>query len=184
MKYEVLQSFFRGLATPSVAIIIGLAVAVIVGAALLRSLIQDRRPRYVRTARLLTDNEADFARRLREICPKDLFICPQVAISALVGVAEHFTDRRAARNSYSQCFADFVLCRADTFEVVGIIEVDDRTHGLAHRKARDERLDAIYKVIGLPVTHVVAKKTGRYSARDAELAIEEIWRQQKAGGIG
>lgn len=176
----LLDGLFHSLSSPLVATIIGLAIVTIGVGFLIRGVSHDIRPRYIRTPRLLSDNEIDFAGQLRAICPPDLMICPQVAIAALVDVAEHVTEPRGARNAYAQCYADFVLCRAETFEIVGIIEVDDRTHGQAHRRKRDERLDAIYKSIGLPVAHVIAKKTGRYTARDAEVAIDAIRHQQRA----
>jgi hypothetical protein len=81
-------------------------------------------------------------------------------LSALIDVAEHVVERRAARNCFSQRYADFVLCTAGTYDIIGIIELDDRTHEREHRRLRDQRLDAVYAVIGLPVVHVQARRTG------------------------
>lgn len=140
---------------------------------------RDLRPLYIRKP-LLTENELDFVRQLRAVCPPDVIVCPQVALSALVDVAEHVIERRAARNCYSQCYADFVLCRAESYDVIGIIELDDRTHERAHRRARDQRLNAMYASIALPVAHVPARRTGRYTTRDAQTAIDELRRQSAA----
>lgn len=160
--------------------VLGLLLAIASVVVLLRAIYRDRSPSYVRTARLLSENELDFVRQLRAICPKDWIVCPQVAISALVEVAAHVRDRRAARNCYSQRYADFVLCCSDTYDIVGIIELDDRSHHQAHRRARDERLDTIYQSIGLPIAHVPARKTGRYTTKDAEVALEAIRRQRRS----
>lgn len=172
---QLLNRVFGALPT---SLIIGVIVLVAI-AILVRVVAQirrDRLPQYVRKP-LLTENELDFARQLRAVCPPELVICPQVALSALIDVAAHVAERRAARNRFAQRYADFVLCSAESYDIIGIIELDDRTHERAQRRERDLRLDAIYASIGLPVTHVQARRTGRYTPRDAEAAIGDLRRQ-------
>ncbi|MGC3971594.1 MAG: DUF2726 domain-containing protein [Pirellulales bacterium] len=178
---EQLQRVFGSLPT---SLIVGVVV-LIVFAIVVRVISQAqcaRLPQYVRKP-LMSENELDFLRQFRAICPSDIVVCPQVALSALIDVADHVVERRAARNGYAQCFADFVICRAETYDVLGIIELDDRTHTREHRRKRDQRLDAIYGMIGLPVVHVAARKTGRYTTRDAEQALSDL-RRQSAPSIG
>ena len=57
---------------------------------------------------------------------------------------------------------DFVLCNRETFDPIAVIEVDDRTHLLTHRKERDVFVNAVFAQAGLPVLRVPASRS--YSA--------------------
>ena len=78
---------------------------------------------------ILTDNEKEFYRRLREALPNHE-VFTQVSFSALVKVRAG-PDRREyalARAKISQKYMDFVICDRETLNVVAVVELDDRTH--------------------------------------------------------
>lgn len=87
---------------------------------------------------LLTDNEIEFFGRLKRALP-NYEIFPQVALRA-------FITPRASRNSkqfWSELgkigskHCDFLVCRQGKYEVVAIIELDDRMHDAKSDKVRD-----------------------------------------------
>ena len=49
---------------------------------------------------------------------------------------------------------DYVICSAGAWEPVAVIEVDDRSHLLPGRKARDEFVNRVFAEIGLPLVRV------------------------------
>jgi hypothetical protein len=75
------------------------------------------------------------------------------------------TQRRAgAFNRISGKHADFVICASDTFRVVGVVELDDKSHRGESRQRRDQFLDAAFAAAGIPVLHIPAQRS--YSIQD------------------
>ncbi len=89
---------------------------------------------------LLTENELEFFWRLTRALP-DLFIFPQVAMSALIEpTASHGT--KAHMSSFgriSQKRVDYALYNSD-MKIVCVIELDDKTHNASKDAARDQML--------------------------------------------
>lgn len=89
---------------------------------------------------ILTANELEFFWRLTRALP-DLFIFPQVAMSALIEpTAKQGT--KAHMSSFgriSQKRVDYALYDAD-MKIVCVIELDDKTHDAAKDAARDQML--------------------------------------------
>lgn len=111
----------------------------------------------------LTETEAKFFRRLVEAVPEAVVV-PQMAMSALVDVAEHQKRGKHARYlntnraGFSQKRLDYVLLDRESLEVVCVIELDDHTHDAAARKAADAERDAILTGAGYPVLRFDARK--------------------------
>jgi very-short-patch-repair endonuclease len=84
--------------------------------------------------------------RLCEAFPEHIVLA-QVAIAQLLEVNE-VPNRRAVFNRYRQLVADFVVCTR-AFEVVAVIELDDRTHQNPGRASADERKSAALGAAGL-----------------------------------
>lgn len=87
--------------------------------------------------RLLTKNEEEFFRRLRQGLP-DFYIFPQVAFRAIVR-----PDARSNTKAYTRQLAkigtkhcDFLICN-ERLDVVAIVELDDRTHIAEKDRIRD-----------------------------------------------
>lgn len=88
---------------------------------------------------LLTGNEAEFFGRLVAALP-DHYIFPQVAMSALIEAAS--SDKKKAhgdRLRIAQQRVDYVVSDRN-FNVVVVVELDDRTHSGAKDQIRDARL--------------------------------------------
>jgi len=75
-----------------------------------------------------------FYRRLIEAFPENIILC-QVAVSQLVSV-DRVPGQQAFFNRLARLVADFVVLSPD-FRVVGIIELDDRSHQAEHRQRAD-----------------------------------------------
>ena len=111
----------------------------------------------------LTETEAKFFRRLVEALPETVVV-PQMAMSALVDVAEHQKRGKHARYlnanraGFSQKRLDYVLLDRESLEVVCVIELDDHTHDAAARKASDAERDAILTGVGYPVLRFDARR--------------------------
>ena len=84
--------------------------------------------------------------RLCEAFP-DHIVLAQVAIAQLLEVND-VANRRAVFNRYRQLVADFVVCTR-AFEVVAVIELDDRSHQNPGRADADERKSAALGAAGL-----------------------------------
>ena len=101
---------------------------------------------------VMTPNEAEFYGRLSRALP-DCFVCPQVAMSALVTPSSTNKSKHlAAFRSISQKRVDYALLAQD-FSLVCVVELDDRTHD----RQRDARRDACLASAGI--------KTVRWESR-------------------
>lgn len=111
--------------------------------------------RWPLTARKLLTNRERFLYDLLLCMYPDHKIFVQVALSQLIDVPESHPERQSIRNRFSQLVADFVLCRPD-LSIVAVIELDDRTHQWAHRKAADARKTKALADAGLKLVRVPA----------------------------
>lgn len=92
-------------------------------------------PTYVKKP-LLTANEKEFFQRLAQALPS-YRIFPQVAMGALISVrGAQGADNFRARGRFAQKIVDFVVCDSN-LNVLGLIELDDRTHTASKDEARD-----------------------------------------------
>jgi ssDNA-binding Zn-finger/Zn-ribbon topoisomerase 1 len=62
-----------------------------------------------------------------------------------------------ALNKVNKKHVDFVVCRKNDCKVLGIIELDDRSHERADRKKRDQFVDTALNEAGVPILHFSAK---------------------------
>lgn len=119
------------------------------------------------TARLpVSPIEQQLYRRLIDAFPQCIVLC-QVAVSQLVSVTPG-PGRQAAFNKISRLVADFVLCTAD-FTVVGIVELDDRSHTAASRKNADRNKSEALAAAGYSLVRFQASKLPTVSELQAAL---------------
>lgn len=125
---------------PVATSLIVFALLLLIAAALSRKL----RPwqSSLRAKPILTPNEREFFHRLTRALPNH-HVFPQVAFSALIAVDGQLSDRQqfSIRRRFGWKYADFVICRPYTLDVLLLIELDDRTHDAGS----DRRRDAITK---------------------------------------
>lgn len=108
------------------------------------------RPQFLKK-QFLTEHEARVLQLLEAALPGHR-VMAQVAMGALLRAGE--SDRGKAhstRNRFNQKIVDFVIVTRDTAEVVGLIELDDRTHR-PHRDAKRDSMTAAagYRTIRIP----------------------------------
>lgn len=138
---------FDVLSRPLVAVLAGAVVLAVFGAILSHR--GKKRPVVpVEKKPLMTANEREFFERLARALP-DCHVFPQVAFNALLDARKGlgWQERGQTRNRFDRKVADYVICRRDTFEVLAIVELDDRTH----RAEKDEQRDALLTSAGYRV---------------------------------
>ncbi|MFA6120838.1 MAG: DUF2726 domain-containing protein [Sideroxydans sp.] len=104
---------------------------------------------------LLTDNEKEFFGRLTEALP-DFHVFPQVAMGAILMPAVPRSDKSnyyRIRGTFSQKMVDFVVCDK-AFNIVALIELDDRTHS----NEKDGKRDAMTTQAGYATLRFSSKK--------------------------
>ena len=119
--------------------------------------------------KVLSEAEQILYWRLLEALP-DHIVLAQVALSRLLEVNRGF-DSRAWHNRISQKSVDFVVCGRDS-AILAVIELDDASHGRAHRKKADADKDQALASAGVRVL--------RWQAVPDEAAIREAFRPPNA----
>jgi very-short-patch-repair endonuclease len=97
---------------------------------------------------VLSPAEQQLYHRLLRAFPEHV-VLSQVALSQLVGVKKG-ADFRAVWNRYNRLVADFVVCTRD-FNVVAVLELDDRSHDSPQRQDADRRKAAVLAAAGIPL---------------------------------
>ena len=142
---------------------VGLAGAVVLGLALVAAAVARGRVDlpYVAAPALLTPAERAFFGVLRQAVGDEFQLFAKVRLGDILQVESGVSGKRrfAAFGRISSKHADFVLCDARTFAVVGVIELDDRSHQRADRQERDRFFDAAMRKGGVPVLRVAARRT-------------------------
>ena len=127
---------------------------------------------------IMTDNEQEFFLRLSVALP-DFYIFPQVSFSAFLEPANYSSESKkmSIRGTYSQKYADYVVTNK-AFEVIAIVELDDRTHNEQKDRARDKMLNqAGSRVIrwqsnNKPSSEIIAQRFALLqTAKNVELSI-------------
>jgi hypothetical protein len=65
--------------------------------------------------------------------------------------------RQAAFNRISQKHVDFILCDPSTWEVIGVIELDDSSHSRADRQRCDRFLEGAFAAANVPLIRIPAQ---------------------------
>jgi very-short-patch-repair endonuclease len=109
---------------------------------------------------LFTPAERSFYGVLEQAVAGELKVFGKVRLGDLVQPANGLSQSRRTglRNRIQQKHVDFVLCRPDTLEVVGVVELDDASHGRKDRADRDDFVDKALASAGVPVLHFPARK--------------------------
>ncbi|MGE0801446.1 MAG: DUF2726 domain-containing protein [Lautropia sp.] len=115
---------------------------------------------------LLTENELEFLQRLEAAFP-DYRVMAQVSMGALMApdVPGGSPDFLSIRARFAQKVVDFVLLDG-AFEVVALVELDDRTH----RTERDAARDAMTAAAGYVTLRYQSRDKPEPIALRAELA--------------
>ena len=152
------------LASPTALAVLAVVGAVLLAAVLAR-LVQPDLP-YVAAPSLLTPAERAFFAVLRQAVGEDYYLFAKVRLGDILEVERGVSGKRrfAAFGRISSKHADFVACDPRTFEVRGVIELDDRSHRQRHRQERDQFFDAALAVADIPVLRVPVQRA--YSLKE------------------
>jgi hypothetical protein len=109
---------------------------------------------------LFTPAERSFIGVLEQAVAGEFKIFGKVRVGDLVQPAKGLSQSRrtSLRNRIQQKHVDFVLCRPDTLEVAGVVELDDASHGRKDRADRDDFVDKALASAGVPVLHFPVRK--------------------------
>ena len=136
---------------------------------------------YVAAPALLTPAERAFFVVLRQAVGNDFLLFTKVRLGDILQVEPGVSGKRrwAAFGRISSKHADFVLCDPRSFAVVGVIELDDRSHQRRDRQERDRFFDAALEKGGVPVLRVMARRT--YDARELREEVEAVLGEARRG---
>ncbi|CAH2031685.1 DUF2726 domain-containing protein [Trichlorobacter ammonificans] len=81
-------------------------------------------------------------------------------------------ERAIAKNRIDRKHVDFVICTRADLAIVGVVELDDRSHEREDRIARDALVDRVLAQAGIPVLHVPAKL--RYALQELREHLTEL----------
>lgn len=109
---------------------------------------------YARIPHLMTPAERDLYALLRSVVPADMLIFAQVRLANLVQVTSRNRQRKYDFYKIQAKCVDFVLCDAGTSEPLLVIELDDSSHQLHHRRERDAFVDAVLQQVNIPILHI------------------------------
>ena len=133
---------------------------------------------YVAAKGLLSPAERAFFVVLQRAVGGEFQLFAKVRVGDILQVRPGVEGKRryAAFGRISSKHADFVACDARTFAVVGVIELDDRSHAREDRRKRDEFFDGAMRVAGVPVLRVPVQRT--YAATELREAVREAFGEE------
>lgn len=117
---------------------------------------------YERKRYLLTKAEKYFFNLLCEAVPDDTYICPQVPYGAVLDVVATGRRYRVFWNRVQAKRVDFLICDKRTLSPLIAVELDDSSHSLPKRVARDAFVEEACTSAGLPILRF---RVGRYYNR-------------------
>lgn len=121
---------------------------------------------------LLTPAEQAFYRCLRQAVGDSATICPKVRLADIIRPQKQEGRKGyyAAFNKIAAKHVDFVCVHPATMKVIGVIELDDKTHEQSSRKGRDRFVDAALLGASIPISHIQAKRNYDINALTLQLS--------------
>ena len=112
---------------------------------------------------------------LRQAVGNEYQLFAKVRLGDLLQIESGVSGKRryAAFGRISSKHADFVACDPRTFAVLGVIELDDRSHQRPDRQARDRFFDAAMQKAGVPVLRIIARRN--YAVQELRDAVREAF---------
>ncbi|WP_051946314.1 DUF2726 domain-containing protein [Verrucomicrobium sp. BvORR106] len=141
------------------ALAISALVAVLVLARLIAVFGADKTG-YCSAGVLLTGAELHFFRSLQQVIPPGCYVACKVRLADILLVSQGANRKSQCRafNRIKSKHADFVICEVSTFRILGVIELDDRSHRRPDRKARDVFFDSALQSASVPLLRVPVKR--------------------------
>ena len=141
---------------------VGIIAALAVVAALLRIVLRGRAVTlpYERIERLCTPAERSFLGVLEQIFASEYRIFGKLRLADIICPCKGLSrsERSSAFNRIVGKPVDFAVCDLSTLEIIGVVELDDSSHGGSVRQRRDEFLDAALSAADVSVVHFRAQR--------------------------
>lgn len=117
----------------------------------------------------LSPAELAFYRVLAQAAQDRAVICPKVNLGNLFFVLRGTPASRAHKNRIDRKHVDFVLCDPATMRPRMGIELDDQSHERQDRRERDEIVNEVFAVAGLPLARIPVRR--QYSVAEITQSI-------------
>ena len=124
---------------------------------------------------LCSPAERSFLGVLDNVVGKSYRIFAKVRLADIVNVQSglNASARQSAFNRISGKHLDFVVCDANDLSIIGVIELDDKTHRGKGRQGRDQFLDQTLEAAGIPVLRIKAQST--YSVKEISSSLDSAF---------
>jgi|GEM_PF-1110748 len=157
------QNIFAGLCCVGILILLflaGIGIAVLISKKIiplplsLKTIL--RTPVYIRKP-ILTPRELSFFRVLQLAIGDQYHVAPKIRLADII-TPRRDPDYRRNFSRISQKHIDFTLIDKQHGTTILLIELDDRTHLLEHRKQRDQFVDEACNDAGIPILHLTTNR--------------------------
>ena len=131
-------------------------------------------PHYVRAEAVFSPAERSFYGVLVQAVAARCVILGKIRLADIIKPEPGLSpsQRTSALNRVSSKHVDFVLCDPASLTILGVIELDDKSHLAERRKQRDAFVDAALRDAGIPILHVTAQRA--YSTSDVRAQIQGL----------
>ena len=132
---------------------------------------------------LFTPAERSFLGVLEQALDSQHRIFGKVRLGDIVKPAKGLTPskRTTALNRINQKHVDFIICSSTDLALLGVIELDDQSHGREDRANRDDFVDQTLASAKIPVVHFSAKKG--YTLLDIRANLTKLLGNESAPAI-
>jgi hypothetical protein len=118
---------------------------------------------YKRQPALFSPAERSFLEVLEQVLGSEYRVFGKVRIADLIK-PENGAGRHTALNRIVGKHVDFVVCNATDLSIIGVIELDDKSHNQDSRRRRDAFVDRAFASAGIPITRFPARAAYSLSA--------------------
>jgi hypothetical protein len=136
---------------------------------------------YLRVEEALSPAERSFFGVLRQAVGSEYEILAKVRLADVIRVGDGLSRSRrySAFGRISAKHVDFLLCHRGTFQIAGVIELDDSSHLRDDRRQRDAFVDAALAAASVPIIHFAARRA--YSATEVRDQVAKVFAPPLAG---
>lgn len=154
-----------------IVVIVVLVVAVLI-ALKVKKPVNDGGLAFEKRDPLFSPAERSFLGVLEQSLDKRYRVLGKIRLGDIVKPAKGLSNskRTTAKNKINQKHLDFVICSAADLSVIGVVELDDKSHEKADRAGRDEFVDQALAGAKIPVMHFPVKKGYELQEVRAKLA--------------
>lgn len=123
---------------------------------------------------LFTPAERSFFGILEQALDSRYRIFGKVRLGDIVSPVKGLTRSKqtTARNWINQKHVDFVICTATDLALIGVLELDDKSHECGDRVGRDDFVDRALAMAKIPIVHFPAKKG--YAVQEVRARLAEM----------